>query len=200
LADVGAAKDLDPASFVGLLNAMARLPAGAPVVDANTMALTALADLIEQTHHRYLQTEPSALVEKADHVAAKHGWRDLRLLSVAETIRALAANMFLPMEKEQQILFLLVRELERSGVMSGHGGSIANPIRQMEHEHDGAGAAAARLRELADGFTPDAAVCNTHRAMLAGFAALVADLHQPVHKENEVLFPWALALEAQAVA
>ena len=36
--------------------------------------------------------------------------------------------------------------------------------------------------------------------MLAGFAALVADLHQPVHKENEVLFPRALALEAQAVA
>lgn len=199
LADACAAKDLDPVTFVVLLKATAKLPAGAPAVDVNTMTLIALADHIEQTHHRYLQTELPVLVEKADRVAAKHGWRDPRLLPVAETMRALAADMFLHMVKEEQILFPLVRELERSGVVSGHCGSIANPIRQMEHEHDGAGAAVARLRELTDGFTPDADACNTHRAMLAGFAALEADLQQHVHKENNVLFPRALALENQPV-
>jgi regulator of cell morphogenesis and NO signaling len=200
LADACSAKGLDPATFVVLLKAMAKLPAGAPYVDANALTLTALADHIEQSHHRYLQAELPALVEKADRVATKHGWRDPRLVPVAETIRALAADMFLHMAKEEQILFPLVRELEKTGATSGHCGSIANPIRQMEHEHDGAGAAVARLRELTDGFTPNADACNTHRAMLAGFAALEADLHQHVHKENNVLFPRALALETQAVA
>lgn len=200
LADACSAKGLDPATFVVLLKAMAKLPAGAPLVDANALTLTALADHIEQSHHRYLQAALPALVEKADRVATKHGWRDPRLVPVAETMRALAADMFLHMAKEEQILFPLVRELEKTGATSGHCGSIANPIRQMEHEHDGAGAAVARLRELTDGFTPNADACNTHRAMLAGFAALEADLHQHVHKENNVLFPRALALETQAVA
>jgi hypothetical protein len=45
-----------------------------------------------------------------------------------------------------------------------------------------------------------AAKGDTHRAMLAGFAQLESDLHIHVHKENDVLFPRALAMEAQLVA
>ncbi len=200
LAVVCAAKGLDPVTFAVTLEAAANLPSSASEIDAAAMSLTALADHIEATHHRYLKAELPALVEKADRVAKKHGWRDARLVPVAETMQALAAEMEQHMAKEEVVLFPLVRELEQTGVISGHCGSIANPIRQMEHEHDGAGAAVARLRELTDGFVPDADACNTHRAMLAGFAELEADLHQHVHKENNVLFPRALALEASAVA
>ncbi|MSU22450.1 MAG: iron-sulfur cluster repair di-iron protein [Opitutus sp.] len=200
LAQACAGKGLDPAAFAVLLAAAAKLPAAGPTVDARAMSLTALADHIEQTHHCYLKEELPALAEKADRVAGKHGGRDPRLLVVAETIRALAGEMFHHMAKEEQILFPLVRELERAGTVASHCGSIANPIRQMELEHDGAGAAVARLRELTDGFVPDAAACNTHRAMLAGFARLESDLHAHVHKENNVLFPRALALEAHAAA
>ena len=200
LAQACAAKGLDPLTFAVLLEATAKLPAGGPVVDANAMTLTALADHIEQTHHHYLKEELPALVEKAERVAHKHGWRDPRLAPVAETMRGLAEEMMHHMAKEEQILFPLVRELEQTGSVSGHCGSIAHPIRQMELEHDGAGAAVARLRELTDGFAPDAEACNTHRAMLAGFARLETDLHAHVHKENNVLFPRALALEAHAAA
>ena len=41
---------------------------------------------------------------------------------------------------------------------------------------------------------PDAAACNTHRALLAGLAEFESDLHRHVHKENNILFPRALAL------
>jgi regulator of cell morphogenesis and NO signaling len=104
------------------------------------------------------------------------------------------------MAKEERILFPLVRELEQTGAISHACGSLANPIRQMESEHDSAGGALARLRALTDGFTPDADSCNTHRALLAALAELETDLHEHVHKENNVLFPRALALERQAVA
>ena len=198
LAQACAAQGLDPLAFAVLLEATAKVPAGGPVVDAGAMTLSALADHIEQTHHDYLKEELPALVEKAERVAYKHGWRDPRLAAVAETMRALAEEMVGHMAKEEQILFPLVRELEQTGPGSGHGGSIANPIRPMEREHDGAGAAVARLRELTDGFTPTADACNTHRAMLAGFARLETDLHEHVHKENNVLFPRAWALQAPA--
>ena len=87
------------------------------------------------------------------------------------------------------------RQIEAGDLGTGsHCGSVANPIRQMEMEHEAAGALTARLRELTDGFTPNAESCNTHRAMLAGLAEFESDLHRHVHKENNILFPRALAL------
>lgn len=197
LAAACTAKGLDPATVAVMLEAAAQITGSAPAVDAAGMTLTALADHIEATHHAYLKQELPALVEKADRVAAKHGWRDPRLVAAAETVRELANEMFSHMAKEEQILFPLVRLLETTGTAAGHCGSIANPIRQMESEHDSAGGAVARLRELTDGYAPDTEACNTHRAMLAGFAQLETDLHEHVHKENNVLFPRAIALEAE---
>ena len=67
----------------------------------------------------------------------------------------------------------------------------------MESEHDQAGGALAKMRELTDGFTPPDWACNTYRAMLDALAQLELDLHQHVHKENNILFPRAIALEAE---
>jgi regulator of cell morphogenesis and NO signaling len=200
LQDACVAKGLDPATVAVLLDAAAQIPAPTAAVDVAAMRLSELADHIEATHHAYLRAELPQLIEKAERVAYKHGWRDVRLATVATTLHALADEMFSHMAKEEQILFPLVRELERDGAISHPCGSLANPIRQMEHEHDSAGGALARLRELTNGFAPDAEACNTHRALLAGLAQLETDLHTHVHKENNVLFPRALALEAQAAA
>ena len=59
----------------------------------------------------------------------------------------------------------------------------------MEAEHESAGKATARLRELTNGFLPDTEACNTHRALLAGLLEFESDLHRHVHKENNILFP-----------
>ena len=67
----------------------------------------------------------------------------------------------------------------------------------MEFEHESAGNALAKLRSLTAGFTAPADACGTFRAMLAGLARLESDLHQHVHKENNVLFPRAIELEAR---
>ena len=107
---------------------------------------------------------------------------------------ALTKEMFSHMQKEEQILFPMVRQLEAGVAGNFLCGSVANPIRQMELEHESAGAAVACLRELTDGFAPNDDACNTHRALLAGLAEFEGDLHQHVHKENNVLFPRAQAL------
>ena len=70
----------------------------------------------------------------------------------------------------------------------------------MEMEHDQAGAALAKIRDLTDGFNPPDWACNTYRAMLDALAHLERDLHQHVHKENNILFPHAIALESQRLA
>lgn len=199
LAAACSARGLDATTFLAML-AAAPLQNSAGIVDAAAMSLTELADHIEATHHAYLKADLPILVEQADRVALRHGERDARLLLVAETVRTLAEEMFNHMTKEEHILFPLVRALEKDGLRPAHCGSIANPIRQLESEHTDAGGAVARLRELTEGFVPHEGACNTHRALLAGLARLETDLHQHVHKENNVMFPRAITLEAQIPA
>jgi len=197
LAAACARRGLDLASTLALLeSAEAALQSGPPEVDAAAMGLGELADHIQSTHHAYLKAELPRLVEMADRVGTKHGWRDARLPEVAAAVSALANEMLLHMQKEEFILFPAVREIEAGLVAGVCGGDLSAPIRQMEAEHESAGQLTARLRELTDGFTPDAEACNTHRALLAGLAEFESDLHRHVHKENNVLFPRALALAA----
>jgi regulator of cell morphogenesis and NO signaling len=100
------------------------------------------------------------------------------------------------MMKEEMILFPIIRQLEASAErLDFHCGSVANPIRQMEREHDQSGAALALLNEFTDGYTPPEWACNTYRAMLDSLEKLEADMHQHIHKENNVLFPKAIQLE-----
>ncbi|MBI2814030.1 MAG: iron-sulfur cluster repair di-iron protein [Opitutae bacterium] len=194
LAAACAARGLDPATTLALLeSATAALEAGPAEVDAAALGLAELADHIEATHHACLKDELPRLVEMADRVAAKHGWRDTRLPEVAAAMNTLAAEMLSHMRKEETVLFPLVRQIEAGAAGTFHCGGIANPIRQMEAEHEAAGQLTASLRELTDGFTPDPEACNTHRALLAGLAAFEADLRRHVHKENNILFPRALA-------
>lgn len=194
LAVVCARRGLDVATTITLIDsASAALTAGPAEVDAAAMSLTQLADHIESTHHAYLKSELPRLVEMANRVATKHSWRDPRLAEMADAVNALANEMLAHMQKEEIILFPLVRQIE-SGAGNGVGSEeLACPIRQMESEHEAAGDLTARLRTLTDNFTPNAEACNTHRALLAGLADFESDLHRHVHKENNVLFPRALA-------
>lgn len=188
-------RGLDISTTLALLEAAGEAAqAGAPAVDAAGMTLTQLADHIEQTHHVYVKTELPRLEEMAARVAGKHGWRDPRLAEVHATVRVLLDEMMSHMQKEEKVLFPLVRALETGATNEFQGGSLGNPIRQMEAEHESAGEATARLRELTGGFTPGPEACNTHRALLAGLAEFETDLHTHVHKENSILFPRALLL------
>jgi len=52
------------------------------------------------------------------------------------------------------------------------------------------------MRTLTRDYTPPDDACATYRALLDGLADLEFDLHRHVHKENNILFPRAAALEA----
>jgi regulator of cell morphogenesis and NO signaling len=69
----------------------------------------------------------------------------------------------------------------------------------MEHEHDDAAQALARLRQLTNGYTPPADACNTFRGLYFGLGELEKALHEHIHLENNVLFPRATRLEGELV-
>jgi regulator of cell morphogenesis and NO signaling len=170
---------------------------GADAVDCAAMTVGALADHIVATHHALLRRELPRLADLIDKVATAHGPRHPELGDLRETFSGLREELESHLLKEERVLFPLVKQLEAArAAFPIHCGTVANPIRVMRHEHDGAGAALGRLRALTGGYRAPGDACPSFRALYDGLAALEADLHRHIHKENNILFPKAAALEA----
>ncbi|MBV8555991.1 MAG: iron-sulfur cluster repair di-iron protein [Planctomycetaceae bacterium] len=166
-------------------------------VDYAAMAAGELADHVVETHHVYLRRELPRLSDLIDKVAAAHGARHPELGDLRATFSGLREELELHLFKEERVLFPLIKQLEAARApFPIHCGTVGNPIRVMTHEHDDAGAALERMRALTGGFQAPPDGCTTFRALYEGLAALEVDLHHHIHKENNILFPKAAALEA----
>jgi regulator of cell morphogenesis and NO signaling len=160
----------------------------------NNPALLPPVELIQHIvdkHHAYLRAELPRIDAMSERVAKVHGGHTPSLVEVFHIFRAMAEELEGHMMKEEQILFPAIQTLCAGGasVMPLDG-----PVACMLQEHDDAGEALARMRELTHGFTPPPEACNTYRALFAGLAELEEDLHRHIHLENAVLFPQALAM------
>ena len=105
------------------------------------------------------------------------------------------------MQKEEMILFPAVKGYEEAirnatAFPPSCFGTVANPIRMMEAEHESAGAALQKIREITQDFALPAYACVTFRALMSSLAELERDLHLHIHLENNILFPRAIALES----
>jgi regulator of cell morphogenesis and NO signaling len=195
------AKGLDPGAALAEIALCDDLFRGETQTNWEAATVSELIDDIQTTHHRYLKEELPRLSFLTEKVARAHGARHPELEIVHETFDAFRSELESHMMKEELILFPLCRQLEAAeSAPSFHCGSVGNPIRVMEHEHDSAGAALAKFHELTGGYAPPQGACNTYRAMLDGLKTLEEDMHLHVHKENSILFPKALALEESLTA
>ncbi|MBM3213437.1 iron-sulfur cluster repair di-iron protein [Candidatus Poribacteria bacterium] len=163
-------------------------------------ALDLVGNIVE-THHAYLVAELPRLEGLTRKIARVHGDNHPELRTVADVYAALQEELRSHMMKEEQILFPMVEELTSAQVRPRfHCGSVNNPMGVMEIEHDNAGGALVKLRELTSDYSPPEDACNTYRAALDGLAALERDLHMHIHKENNILFPMVSAMEASLPA
>ena len=148
--------------------------------------LDALITHILTTYHEPLKEELQRLEFMATKVNTVHGSKMPEVLpELLSTVLALKAELEAHMAKEEQILFPLI--LQGRGTMAG------GPIAVMESEHQSAGDALGRLRQLTGDFEVPHGACNTWRALWHGLAALETETHQHIHLENNILFPRALA-------
>jgi regulator of cell morphogenesis and NO signaling len=165
-------------------------------IDWSQRTMTELCDHIVSRHHDRLRQELPRIEFMARKVAAAHGERHPELREVANVFDDLQSELLMHMRKEEEVLFPLIRQMEETDrVPSFHCGSLGMPISVMEHEHDNAGRALEDLRRLTGGHASPADACNTFRALLNALEDLEADMHQHVHKENNILFPAARACE-----
>lgn len=142
-------------------------------------------------HHQYLRDELPRIHAMAERVARVHGGHTASLLILFDVFRGMAEELSNHIEKEEQILFPAIIALSRGETAAL---PLDGPVAHLMQEHEDAGAALLRIRELTHDFSAPPEACNTYRALFAGLAELEADLHRHVHLENSVLFPAALAV------
>ncbi len=180
---------------------LAELQQAGPEEGETDWSQATLADLtthIEATHHAYLRAELPRLQALLAKVQPVHGARHPWLAELAPIYLALQAELAAHLLKEERILFPYIRRLGGDGAGEACFATVRQPIAMMEHEHDQAGAALATMRRLTSDYTAPEDACGTFRALLDGLAELEADLHQHIHKENNLLHPRAIEAEARA--
>ena len=167
----------------------------------NNWDVARLVDHIVGTHHAYVRDALPRLVAHSRKIADVHGSRHPELTRVATLVQGVADEMTSHMMKEEHILFPYMTSMARAaeqGVRAPMApfGTVRNPIRMMEAEHESAGHAMAEIRSLTDGFRPPADACGTYAVCLQELEAFEHDLHAHVHLENNILFPKAARIEA----
>ena len=166
--------------------------------DWATASLTNLADHISTVHHNYLKEELPRVEYLADRVLNAHGAKFSHLAELNEVVHHLSKELQSHTNKEEKVLFPWIKKLETANSSADLDcSSVSNPIGVMEAEHDQAGEALTKIKELTNNYTPPAGTCNTHRVFLSTLQELEADLHTHIHKENSILFPRAIAREKQ---
>jgi regulator of cell morphogenesis and NO signaling len=163
--------------------------------------LAELMNYIVSTHHEFMKMELPRLAQMAAKVREAHGAAHPEVIEIERVFLGLKEEIDGHLMKEEMVLFPLIERMEAAskagaGLPPAHCGSVNNPIRVMEHEHENAGRALAEMRQLSNGYAVPADACNTFRAYYHGLQEVEADLHQHIHLENNILHPRASRLEA----
>ncbi|WP_295666661.1 iron-sulfur cluster repair di-iron protein [uncultured Mucilaginibacter sp.] len=163
--------------------------------------LAFLADYIVNVHHQYVNNNLALIGGFADKVARVHGHHDTETVEINSLWKEIEAELTDHMKKEELLLFPYIKNLEQKAdgliedMPKSHFGTVKNPVRMMEHEHENVGNSMHRIQFLSNNFTPPDYACNTYKVLYAKLKEFSDDLHLHIHLENNILFPKSVKLE-----
>lgn len=202
-ADACRAVHADPAIVIAAVSA---IPAAADVdSDVTTWPVTTLVDHIVGTHHQYVKSALPTIDAYLLKLQQVHGARHPELADVAGSFDEVSRELLQHMMKEEQVLFPYIHQLaalEAAGrpLAASPFGTVGNPIRMMEREHQQAGDQLRAIRERTGGYAVPDDGCTTYAVCYQELRRFEQDLHLHVHLENNILFPAAIELEARLTA
>ena len=183
------------------LDQLATLEAGASAPAEpkgwQTAPLTELIDHIVATHHAFTRSELARVAPLMEKVLNVHGGHHPELARIAQCFAAMDSDLKPHLETEEAILFPYVRTLDAGQRATDCCfGTVQNPIRAMQNEHEQVGDILRELRTLTHDYTAPEDACGSFRSLYMGLRNLEEDLHLHIYLESHLLFPRAIELEA----
>lgn len=198
----GGKRTIEEACAKKQLDTMPVLAALAKVIDQplqngqmpfHEMSAQELISYILTNHHYYIKEQGPVILGHLEKVAMKHGGRFPYMRETALLFDALLSELLAHMQKEEKVLFPLIRKmavLEESHMDTAELAEvITHPIAVMEAEHDVAGDYLHRIHALTNGFTIPPDACTTFRISLQELQTFESRMFEHVHLENNLLFP-----------
>lgn len=175
---------------------------GTPIPDPAGLSTPRLIQHIVRAHHRRVRRDLPALAAMAESLATSCSNHAPELLRVQSLVEELRNHLSTHIENEELMMFPLIAQMDdeaRHGETSIRVSfrAVGQPISKMMEEHDSSRRYFVELGELAKTISPPAWVDGGYSALYAGIRAFEVDFSQHVYLENEVLFPRAIALEAE---
>jgi regulator of cell morphogenesis and NO signaling len=167
---------------------------------------TSLKDLIDHIlakHHVYVRQEMPRIQQLLAKVVAVHGASHSELAVTQQLFAQVSAELTSHMMKEEMVLFPYIAELESATSFGRRApqpafGTIKNPVRMMEMEHEEAGNAVEQIARATGQYTPPEDACFSYKTLYSALKDFALDLHQHIHLENNILFPRAVVMEEKA--
>lgn len=166
----------------------------------NEWDLSVLAEYIVNKHHSYVRKMIPVIAAHTQKVALVHGENHPETIEIAKHFSVVYKDLKQHMMKEEQMLFPYIKYLagaehNNSAAEKPFFGTVKNPVRMMEIEHQNAGDEMFEIRKLSNNYNPPEDACNTYKVCWQELKEFEEDLHQHVHLENNILFPKAIRLE-----
>jgi len=175
----------------------ANVPQEAPPLDISPfldMPLPEFVTHIEQVYHAGLRVQLPRLRMLTTEAAGSSPGNE-SLVDLRNEVSQLAAELDAHLAHEEEALFPLIRGLAAGTLVATRCGSaVGGPIACMENDHATAERSLRRLRQLTENYTAPAAASE----MLDHLREFDRDLREHMYKENEALFPRAVAAQREA--
>ena len=168
-------------------------------IDFKAFPLDLLADYIEKTHHRYVDSKIAEITPYVQRIANVHGNNHPELLEVERLFLESAGDLSAHLRKEELMLFFFFLQLVKAQMSGGKKpvtkmGDAKDYITLMEDDHTVEGDRFRTISDLTDNYNPPADACNTYRVTLSLLQEFEENLHRHIHLENNILFPKAIEL------
>ena len=140
------------------------------------------------------------IAEHCNKVVASHGESHPELNKIFEIFSIMYKDLKQHMLKEEQMLFPYIRKLvkakqNKTKTERPYFGSVRNPIRMMESEHENAGDGFHEIKRRSNNYSIPEDGCETYAVLYKELKEFEDDLHKHIHLENNILFPKAIELE-----
>ncbi len=166
----------------------------------NSWDVDFLAEYIVNNHHTYVVSAITTIEHHLHKVLSAHGEKHPELAGIESIFTELKNELLDHLVKEEKMLFPYIKKMNFAlkntlELPIPPFGTVENPIKVMELEHDNAGKLIKSINSLSNGYQPPKDACATFSVLYNELKEFEEDLHVHIHLENNILYPKAKELE-----
>lgn len=161
-----------------------------------------LVEFITHTHHTYVRKVMPELLRLGAKVSDKEGEKYPETRKINNILADVAARARQHIMSVEYALFPYIVEMEsvresKLPFLAPKFGRVENPVRLIENEHQKTAKALKEIRVLSQNFSAPSGVSADFGRWYALLKEYDADTRLHIHLESNILFPRAIALEAE---